>query len=80
MMTNNRNTSTDRVKSRSKILAAALLLSLSGPLVAGLTAPSEAEAQVYPHRQVVSFFGLDVCAWFSCHGWYCCGPRADPPI
>lgn len=66
------------VKTRSRIIVAVLLLSVAGPPAMGLAAPRPAEAQVYPERQVVRFLGLDVCAWFNCHGSYCCGPRVDP--
>lgn len=75
----NHNCANGGAKKRSKLFGAVLLLSLAGPAAMGPTPLRVAEAQVYPERQVVRFFGLDVCAWYNCYGSYCCGTRVDPP-
>ena len=78
MKRHNRKHSNGGAKRSLKIFGVALLLSIAGPPAMAPGAPPSAEAQVYPARQVVRFFGLDVCAWFHCYGSYCCGPTVDP--
>ncbi len=74
-MTYNHTTTAGRVKKRSKILAAALVLSLSGPVAADFAVPQVAEAQFRPIFAVVDYGIFFICIPWPCFGSFCCGPR-----
>ncbi len=74
-MKNRRTTTAKRVKTRARIFAAALFLSLSGPVASDFVVPPVAEAQINPEFATWRLRGIYICLPWTCWGNFCCGFR-----